>query len=467
MAGAAALPFLPFPNSYCMFGTAPLRSLFALALTLFAAFLGAQDLYTIKVGTFRDVKADDFTTLRSKGFVYGMPGADNTVDVYLGQFTDAARLNASVSELRNGGFRNAQPVQLATETGLPVTVIQIALQANNRPIDWTTLEKAGQLYVESIDGVNKILTGIYPDAKTAAGFLPAIRQLGYTDAFVRTISNARLIPIRQFETGIKKPLIPITLQAPQPQASTSVPMSPAPQPSAPAPAPVTYGNPAPAPAPAGQVVVADPAPTPLPSPAAAAALPAIDGKTKRHSAAELQRVLKEKGYYTGSIDGLYGPGTTTAYRTAWEDMAEIRKYRKLSEILLAPAGERDLVSEWPEIKVLLAITEDIAAGLGNDTRARALVQQRAQLRDAAQPLTAVAASRVNNWATTVWDNLNGWAAEDPLHAQIVSALRVAYHQSQVRLEDYYMDRGMQAITARDLATAMLQNLTGAQLDRFL
>jgi len=49
----------------------------------------------------------------------------------------------------------------------------------------------------------------------------------------------------------------------------------------------------------------------------------------------------------------------------------------------------------------------------------------------------------------------------------MSAFRLTYHQSQVRLEDHYMDRGLSTNDSRDLATAMLQNLIGAQLDRFL
>jgi len=424
--------------------------------------LAAQSLYTIKVGTFRDVKADDFKTLHSQGFVYGAPGADNTIEVYVGQYTEVTKANATAASLNNNGFRNARTYALPLNTGQQVTVIQIALHSGGRPIDWPTLERAGQLYVESVASVNKIVTGIYPDARTAANFLPTIRKLGYTDAFVRTINNVRLIPINQFETGIKKPLIPIDLTATAP-----VPKSP--QPTA---APPTYGTAAsPDLVPYAPPTTAAPtvANTTLPNPASSPAmnLPAIDGKTKRHSSAELQRVLKEKGYYSGSIDGFYGPGTTAAYEAAWDDMPEIRKYRKLSEIALEPTGGHGLISKWPEVNALLAIAEDLSAGMANDTRARQLAQQRSQLVNADQPLTAVAASRINNWANIILTNLDKWAAEDPLHAQIISAFRLSYQQSQVRIEDHFMDRGFSATDAKNLSSAMLQNLIGAQLDRFL
>lgn len=449
--------------------------LLSLLLCLFGP-LSAQDLYTVKVGTFRDVKADDFAAFKNQGFIYGAPGPENTTDVYIGQFINQAKAMTAAQTLSTNGFRNAQAMLLPLGNGQQVTAIQIAFHSGTRPIDWSTLERAGQLYVESIDGVTKILTGIYPDTRTAASFLPAIRELGYTDAFVRKVNNVRLIPITPFETGIKKPLIPLSLQTAKntPQASGSpnpVPNTSAPETygSASSASPQPYNPPTPS-AYGGTTTVLSPNNTPatvLPAAANAPNLPAIDGRTKRHSAAELQRVLKEKGYYTGSIDGYYGPGTTSAYESAWADMPEVRKYRKLSEIAQQPAATTDPVSQWPEVKVLLAVTEDLSAGTSNDTRARLLVQQRPQLITANQPLNAAAASRVNNWAATVWANLGDWAVEDPLHAQIFSAFRISYHQTMVRLEDHYMQQGLSANNAKDLATAMLQNLTGAQLDRFL
>ncbi|MFK8165083.1 MAG: peptidoglycan-binding protein [Lewinella sp.] len=439
----------------------------------------AQDLYTIKVGTFRDVKADDFSALKAQGFVYGVPGPDNTTDVYVGHYNDQTKAMTTARTMAANGFRNAQAFVLSSATGQAVTVIQIALHSGNRPINWPTLERAGQLYVETVDGTTKVLTGVYPDARTAANFLPAIRALGYTDAFVRSINNVRLVPITTFETGIKKPLIPISIQEAK---NTNVPLSPTPNPvpasgsSTPSTqerSPTTYNppvttNPTPYNPPAGTVAnTSSTGTSSLPAGANAPNLPAIDGKTKRHSSAELQRVLKEKGFYSGDIDGYYGPGTAAAYQAAWDGMPEVRKYRKLTEMIVEPTGGNDLVSQWPEIQTLLAVSEDLSAGMTNGTRALQLAQQRAQLSVARQPLNGTAASRVNNWAATIWTNLTDWATEDPLHAQIFSAFRLSYHQSQVRLEDHYMDQGLSATAAKDLAAAMLQNLTGAQLDRFL
>ena len=145
-------------------------------------------------------------------------------------------------------------------------------------------------------------------------------------------------------------------------------------------------------------------------------------------------------------------------------MPEIIKYRLISRISPGAGSETDY---WPEITVLQTVAKDIAAGTANASREQQMKQQRVALFDSRAALSPAAATRARSWATTLWANLEDWAVEDPMHAQIFSAFRMGYHQSQVRLEDRYMDAGMSPIEARDAATAMLQNLIGAQLDRFL
>ncbi|MTB52280.1 peptidoglycan-binding protein [Lewinella sp. W8] len=434
------------------------RLLFLLLCLSTFSFVSAQDLFTVQVGTFRDVKAADFAELTPLGFVYGAPRENQTVDVYLGNFSNQARAINVARDLINRGFRNAQALALPTAQGQEVTGIQIALIGNNQIVEWSKYEAVGPLFVEAVDGVTRVLTGLYPDSKSAADALPTIRSNGFQDAFIKRVNNIRLIPINTFETGIKKPLIPFELNdAP---ATTATP-SPQPAVYGEVAAPTTYG---------GDLTARTPEPaantaslSAIPAPAEAPGLPAIDGKTKRSSSAEVQRVLKERGYYEGSIDGYYGPGTTAAYRSAWEEMPEIRKYR-LQTLSKNPAANQP---EWPEIQVLMAVVDDLAAGMTNADRESQLSLQRNQIFNAQRALSPAASSRVRTWASTLWTNLDAWAAEDPLHAKIITAFRLSYHQSQVRLEDHYMDKGLPMIESRDLATAMLQSLVGGPLDRFL
>ena len=431
-----------------------------LLLCCFASTLSliAQDLFTVRAGLFRDVKREEFAELKPLGFIYGVPGENGTTEVFVGHFAEQSKAVAVATDLQQRGYRNAQAYALPVGQTPPATYIQVSLHSGTRPVEWAALERTGTLLVQSIDGLSKILTGPYPSAQAATEALPAIRALGYRDAFPKQVDPARLIRIGTFETGIKKPLIPITLRDNPPPSPATNPAPAVPGPS-PVPAPATYGTPTePAPAPPAANVP----PTP-PTVAALSPGPAIDGKTKRSSAAELQTVLKEQGFYDGAIDGYYGPGTTAAFDRAWRSLPELRKYNMLRPML----PSQYVGADWEETMVLLTIAYDLAAGRGNSAREATMQSERATLMAASQPLDAAAASRARNWAATVWANLDDWATEDPLHGQIFTAFRIAYHQTQVRLEDHYMDRGIAPLAARDLATAMLQNLIGAKLDRFL
>ncbi|MBB4078598.1 hypothetical protein GGR28_001211 [Lewinella aquimaris] len=436
-----------------------------LLLLLSGSALTAQDIFNVRIGTFQDVKADDFVDLQEMGFVYGLPREGQLTDVYLGNYSSRDRAATVTEQLQARGFRNAAPFALPAGVAEPATYVQIALRGKGRSLDWRSLERAGKLFVDARDGVTKVLTGPYPNAEAANEALAGIRTLGYGDAFVRTAVPGKLIPIGVFETGIKKPLIPIELRqigspdSPATDASTAPAPPPAPTP---APAPDTTETVA-----ATTAVAIQPPPAPAATPHLAATqpgLPPIDVKTKRHSAAELQRVLKEKGYYDGSIDGYYGEGTRSAYQEAWNKLPELRKYRLLAASEDVATGT---LLSWPEIAVVTTVADELAAGMTNTVREEELAEARDELFNATAALPAADATRARTWESTVWENLNDWAVQDPLHARILTALRVSYYQAQARLEAMYLQRGMSAIAARDLATATLQNLLGAPLDRFL
>ncbi len=464
-------------------------SLLFLLVPFCALPLTAQELYNVRVGTFQDVKADDFINIRELGFVYGLAREGQLTDVYLGNYSSREKAESITATLQERGFRNAASFALPSGAVDPRPYVQIALRGRNRSLDWRALERAGKLYVDAADGVTKVVTGPYASAEAANAALPDIRALGFTDAFVKSLSPKTLIPVGVFETGIKKPLIPIELRQVEPPtepAALPPPTVPQPGPTAKPTAPVDAPPPAapasaPAPAtpPRQTVDAAAPPPASVPAPPAAsvpppallsaemAGMPAIDVKTKRHSAAELQRVLKEKGFYDGSIDGLYGSGTELAYKTAWARLPELRKYRLLAAADYAPSDAKgNTPLSWPEMEVLQTIADDLAAGLDNVDLASELENQRAALVNATETLGTPVSREALNWETSLWESLNAWAEEDPLHARILTALRISYYQSQARLEAMYQQRGLSSIEARNLATATLRNLLSAPLERF-
>ena len=92
--------------------------------------------------------------------------------------------------------------------------------------------------------------------------------------------------------------------------------------------------------------------------------------------------------------------------------------------------------------------------------------RRSQLYLASQPLSSEAIRELESWYQRLWVNLNNWGIGDPLHADIIKALKVAFYQSEVRLEDYFMDQGFDDEQAKSLALATLQTIVGTPLDRF-
>jgi hypothetical protein len=431
---------------------------------LINASLFAQNQYTVEVGAFQDATQQDFAELSPLGFVYGSKLSPNVTQVYLGTFDALGQAEATATQLRARGFKNARVLQ--RPAGRNAVMIQLATKLLNAQLDYASLSKAGNVFVEQVDDRLKVMTGAYADLATAQANLAAVRQLGYKDAFVKTLDFNRLIPISTFETGIKEPLIPIQLNEPSlgnnpPMTNTSYPAQPNTYNNQPMIGNPAIVNPGEQPRTYNNTSVNPTAGTIL----AKSVLPNIRSRFKRESASMLQTVLKEKGYYTGLIDGYYGDDTQTAYAQAWANQKDLLKYRTLVPLLTIPSN--DPVLRWPATASLMAVSKDMSGGLEDVQLAGQSAGVRQQLYATTQPLTPSVSTRAKNWSATLWANLDAWATEDPVHARMESAFRLAYYQTQVLLEDYYMDKGFAADAAKDLALTTLQNIVGADLERFL
>ena len=127
----------------------------------------------------------------------------------------------------------------------------------------------------------------------------------------------------------------------------------------------------------------------------------------------------------------------------------------------------DSFQSWPEVRLLQAVAFDITPSARDqqDMLAEA-AGRRSALYLSSTPLSAQETTAVKAWNERLWAGLAGWSTTDPMHADAVKALKVAYFQSQVRLEDYYMDQGFEAAAATGLALASIQALAGVPLNRF-
>jgi len=596
-----------------------MRKLFILFCFLCAAALApAQNYYAVRVGSFVDVRPQDFDAIRPFGFVYAIQADANLYDIHIGAFEDRITAEKTLIEVKRKGYANASVIERFPSEGVTISVIQLGVSAPGKAIDWQKFSKAGELYVIAGSESLKIATGTFPDLETARQRLATLKKTGFPDAFIRSVNSIFLHKAGDFETGIKKPLIPLVFEeapkTPRPRTTTPSVQRTEPQPTIPQPIkqdpygkepPRTYeensGWTVKSPQvqqPQQQGMTAKGAVEAQPPVSKAVAMPKIRANVKRRSALELQKTLKEAGTYKSDLDGYYGGGTASAFQSVYDNNRVIQKYRLLAEHAGTKSGNRlqqtinniptdglasrtletfnepaalayrayllfrsfgpdkqvnnlmnsalrgaysgksmkgrlpfdynatyayedlnqlvlhlyyihsapgnlytapcwlnerhpsesataqsiiadysdvgfamkacDQLSNWETIAVLQAIASDLNAGeMPNAAVMGAASSRRTQLFISAKALTDKELKETENWNARTWVGLNGWATRDPLNEQMVAAFKVVFFQSQVLLEDYYMDRGIKAEDAKGLALATLKTLVGPYIERFV
>ncbi len=133
-----------------------------------------------------------------------------------------------------------------------------------------------------------------------------------------------------------------------------------------------------------------------------------------------------------------------------------------------PMQNCDQFMDWDEIKLLVAIANDMNGNQQpSPQEAAADASLRAQLYTTSASLENANQASYERWNRELWVALNNWGMSDPLHQRMITSLKVAYFQSQVRLEDFFMDKGFKYEDASGLALATLETLVGRDLKRFL
>ena len=128
----------------------------------------------------------------------------------------------------------------------------------------------------------------------------------------------------------------------------------------------------------------------------------------------------------------------------------------------------DRFLEWEELKLLETIATDLNPKNGtHPTRAAVNNSRRALLALSPSALNDKDAKAVEAWHNSMMKGLEKWATKDPLHQKLITPLRIAYFQSFVRLEDFYMDKGFKAKEARSLALSVLKTIVHEPLASYL
>lgn len=540
---------------------------FSLGFAISIASAQSTSLFKASLGIYPEVTRNDFIPLRTMGFVHAVPLEDNNFEVLVMLGSDKNTAQSLLRRIQQTGFPAANLKTQSIDNAPEKATIQITgFHYSNEP-SWAVYDEIDQLIAYQEGDLLKIGAGVFENVEAARKNLERIKRLGFPDAYVRKIKEPAIIYLNSFETGIKKPLIPLNLSE--------------------------------------QPIVFQMATPPKEEPVYLAARsvyapPTIDETLKSTSVSKLQKTLFELGFFNGLPDGFYGEKTSEGYIKAIEENRELRKYVLLSrvtqpleitnnpdglqmalykipssdnlEVSLAKFdhplskaylayesfssnGPSNEVNNWMNQAIAEAFKEK-SNPLGFDYNATYAYQSFNQLilhlyylhimsaptykvpcwlvnnhpkethqayqtlsnkgvsdvlfedcapfvkwdevrllQTIAADLSAIdqfEASRLNQeasfrsqlflnliiipqkdreqyriWDENLWKKLENWASSDPTHKEAVAALKVAYLQSQIRLETHYIKMGMDQGNAKALAIATLQSLVGYPLSRFV
>ncbi len=123
---------------------------------------------------------------------------------------------------------------------------------------------------------------------------------------------------------------------------------------------------------------------------------------------------------------------------------------------------------WEPLVVLKAIADDISADkkLAGTLEAERLALLQKMSTDPT-PLSDKERLRLRQWEDKLLKGLDGWSMRESFLREIATAFKLAFLQSQVLLEDHFMDLGFQYREAEGMALAVLEALVGKQVERFV
>ena len=582
-------------------------------------------------------KLADFQTIRSLGYLYSQPAENNLTRIYMGDYENENAAYNILKQVKVSGYPDAFVTRRSLAKGKDTDVIHLGTERVGTNIDWTKYKKAGNLYT-ALNGIQvQIFTGPFTTLTQANQMLTAIKQAGFQNASLVTMNSVYLHKVTSFEANMEMKDITLVVEeesipqeydqvvltektvrtgGPDLMVKPKVKEEPAPEqiPESFDKVVLTEKTPTPAPAPKPKVEkkeipkVEKTAPvkkeTPKAAPKSTAKpfvfkIPKIRPNVKRTSALELQRVLKAEKAYTGSLDGLYGKGTTKGWKNFLASNKSVRKYQafttcqekftdkgtdnilqhyintlttdsntalkglenskepiakayrayylfenggdqvkidglmnsaikeafgkkklknrppfdykatyayeSLDQLILHlgyiqnATGETaipawlfqkhqkeamkalepgtymspdaydvqsmDEFLNWEELDLLETIAEDLSPNKVSAKTLKESSSRRARLLMAPKALSLEDYTNIKGWNRSLWSGLDAWMGKDAVLKKWGVPLKASYFQTQVRLEDYFMDKGFKSKEATGLALMTLQTLVAHYLEK--
>ncbi len=423
--------------------------------------------FTIHIGAFVKANITDFKSIRQFGYLYTKK-FNSLQQVYMGEYDSEAAANKVLLQVKNAGFMDAFTTRRSIKDGKTVTIIQLGAKAVGEDIDWSEFASAGPLNVLLSGNSVKIVTGAFEDLDGAKQRLLQVREMGFSDAFMKNVNELLLHRVTSFETGgkvniprefsyVSEPVkIVMEDKVSQPAAATQAKSAP-PQAEA---IPESYEETFVAKSPLVSNEIAE---------------PSIRKNVKRTSVLRLQEVLKAEGTYTGSLDGFYGPGTAKGYSQTMSENPEIQKYQALVSLARSKkeSGSSTVITagdmlNWEPVVLLKTIVSDLNPSPGKTdpkTAAEKKLKQE-ELLAAKKAPNAAEYAYIDSWNESLWNGINAWEKSDPLHKRMTTPLKIAYFQSWALFEDFFMNKGFEARDARAMSLYVLQNIVEPALSGY-
>lgn len=151
-----------------------------------------------------------------------------------------------------------------------------------------------------------------------------------------------------------------------------------------------------------------------------------------------------------------------------QESAEAQGLFNASSTLPLPTQSCDETNtaEQSSSKILQLVAEDIGVEKPNEGLLKQAADHRAQLLTGKVQVAPAEQTVLDNWSNDLMNKLGIWAAQDPLHAELVRTFRVVFYQSQMELENHFIAQGMPVPKARYMALAVGHTLVNPYLQRF-
>jgi len=484
--------------------------MFFLWFSLFTIALTAQNSttaydYTVHVGAFSKPKMGDFDRIQSLGFMYAETAEQNLTRIYLGRYPNETAAYKTLGKVKNNGYPDAFVTRKKINPAAQTYSIYLGTESLNSRINWSDYNRAGKLYALNNNGQIDIFAGQHGTADEANRILAAIRKIGWVNAEVKSVNPGYLHKVTEFEAGI--PIKNIVL-APVEQIiqvqEVLTERGPAKVKKGPnlmviknrnnntapsAKAPETYNHSAPqrigvppetvvnVPSPPTRIpaeksddILVDKSINTLKIKTSTVAAPNIRPQSKRTSVLKLQTLLKEENFYHKNIDGFYGRGTQQAWHAILTKNTKFRKYLTYNDcnITMQSKGgtdpridyskNADPLFDWESLNLLRQITSELCAEEPTQTMLESAAAQRAALLLSSQKLTDEQRTEVLIWNQEFWNNVAAWSEKAAILKKWSLPLKASYLQSQIRLEDYFMNKGSSPQEATGQAIFVLKTM---------